>query len=122
MPARSRSQHLPPDLGLADRVGRGGDVEDRLRPLRDQLLDRIAQIARLLPELLVVPEVLADGDAEPRSGDLDQRTRLRGGIEVTRFVKNVVGWQQGLAHHRRNPAALERSEEHTSELQSLAYL
>ena len=110
VPARRGAQHPAPDLRLAHGVGRGGDVDDHLRSSRDQLLDGVAQVPRLLPELLVVPEVLADGDAQPRSRHLDQRSRLRRGIEVATFVEDVVRRQQALPDDGGDATALDESD------------
>ena len=85
-------EHPAPDFGLADGVRGGGDVEDRLGALRGQLLDGIAQVARLLPELLVVPQVLADGNADPHAGDRNQRPRILCRVEVAALVERRRRW------------------------------
>ena len=97
-PRRGR-HHVAPDVRLPQRVGRCREVHQELRALPGQLLRRVARVARLLPEELVVPEVLADGEADPHPRHLDDG-HLRRRIEVPRLVEDVVGRQQGLAPER----------------------
>ena len=47
-------------LLLADRERRGRDVHDTRGARRDQILDRVDMIALPLPEVAIVPDVLAD--------------------------------------------------------------
>ena len=63
-----------------------------------QLVGGIARVARLLPEELVVPEVLADRQPHPHAADLDHG-HFRRGIEVAGLVEHVVRGQERLARH-----------------------
>jgi hypothetical protein len=63
-PARGRAQHARPQVALLDRVGGGGHVDDELGPRRDERLHGVAAIEAARPEVSVVPDVLADRDAE----------------------------------------------------------
>ncbi len=62
---RARREHPLAQRGLVDRVRRRGDVHDHRRAGLGELADRVARVARPIPEPLVVPDVLADGEAEP---------------------------------------------------------
>ena len=74
-------------------------------PARDELLDRIVVIAPALPEIAVVPDVLADADAEPPPAELEHlRTVKR--LEVAVLVEHVVGRQQRLAETLRDRAVV----------------
>ena len=53
-------------------------------------------VAAALPEVAVVPDVLADADAEPRAGHVEHLRALER-LEVAVLVEDVVGGQQRLA-------------------------
>ena len=77
-------------------------------PARDQLFDRIVVIAPPLPEVAIVPDVLADADAEPPPAEI-QHLRTVKRLEVAVLVEHVVGRQQRLAEAVLDaPAAQER--------------
>ncbi len=58
------------------------------------------------PEVLVVPEVLADRDAEPLAAERHE-SRARARLEVAPLVEHVVRRQEALPAERRQPAARE---------------
>ena len=72
-----------------------------------QLLDRIALIEAALPELLVVPGVLADGERDVRGRRCSAELRRIAGHEIARFVEDVVGGQQHLCLPEQDLAALQ---------------
>ena len=72
-----------------------------------QHLDGILMIAAALPEIAVVPDVLADADAQPPAVQL-QDLRSAGRLEIAVFVENVVGGQQGLVKRRAHVAILQQ--------------
>ena len=91
---------------LAHVEGRGvGDDEDRAAG-GDQVLHGIAGVERALPELFVVPGVLADGDGEALVAGGEQ-VLVVGGDEVAVLVEDVVGGQQGLGLAEDDFAAAE---------------
>ena len=94
--ARHAAEHLLAPLVLAGRERRRRQVDDRLGAGADQLLDRIVVIAAPLPEVAIVPDVFADADAEPPSGDLEDLRAVER-LEVPVLVEDVVGRQQRLA-------------------------
>ena len=84
---RRGGQHARAQVALLHGVGRGRDVDDDLGAGGDQRLDRIGAVEALRPEIGVVPDVLADRDAEapaaeghggaPRSPARSSATRRR---------------------------------------------
>ncbi len=107
-PRRARGEHPLPERRLADGVGRGGDVHDEGGAGPGELRDRIPGIARPVPEPLVVPDVLADREAEPdpRRGRVGEGGAVRR-EEVARLVEDVVGGQERLAADRCQPPSVE---------------
>src|SRR6266571_1716386 len=61
---RQRAQHLQTHMALFDGVRRGGDIQDDAGSLPHEIDDRVGFVEALGPEIFVVPDVLADGDAE----------------------------------------------------------
>jgi len=59
------------------------------------------------PEIGVVPDVLADGNAQPAAAPRDRRD-VGGWFEVAPFVEHVVGRQQRLAHDVHDAAAIDQ--------------
>ena len=74
---------------------RRGNVQNDFRALRNQLLDGIAAIETFRPEILVVPDVLANRDAQLASIELKWRKNF-GRFKIAVLVENVVGRQQAL--------------------------
>ncbi len=97
----SRCACLPTENGDAERLtiacGAGAN----------ELLDRIVVVAAPLPEVAIVPDVFADADAEPASGDV-QRLRAVKRLEVPILVEDVVGRQERLAKTMFDAAAAEK--------------
>ena len=90
---RHAAQHLFAAAILADRERRRGEVDDRVGAGAHQLFDRIVVIAAALPEVAIVPNILADTDAEPASAELED-LRAVVGLEVPVLVEYVVRGQQ----------------------------
>ena len=65
-------------------------------PAADQLLDRIVVVAAALPEVAIVPDVLADADAEPPAAEVEDLRAVER-LEVAVLVEDVVGRQERLA-------------------------
>ena len=85
----SRSRCLPTEKGDAERL-------TIALPRRHQRLDGVVVVAAAFPEVAVVPDVLADADAEPAPAELEQlRAVVR--LEVAVLVEDVVGGEQLLA-------------------------
>ena len=106
VPARARGEHPLAERRLAGRVRRGGDVHDEGCAGAGELRDGIASVAGPVPEALVVPDVLADGETEPERQPPGVRggRRLRG-EEVAGLVEDVVRGEERLAPDRGDPAA-----------------
>ena len=66
------------------------------RPVLSCLLDGIAVVAPPLPEIAIVPDVLADADRAAAPADL-QDAAAASRLEVAVLVEDVVGGQQRLA-------------------------
>ena len=81
---------MPAENGDADRLTIAS------APGANQLLDRIVVVAAPLPEVAVVPDVLADADAEPPAADVEDLRAVER-LEVAVLVEDVVGGQQRLA-------------------------
>ncbi len=58
-----------------------------------RLLGRVARVELLIPEMLVVPDVFADGDADGCAAKFVNTGRVAG-LEISRFVENVVKRQE----------------------------
>ena len=90
---------------LSTSVGRGRDIQKDAGSLLDELGDGVAGMARLGPEIFVVPDIFADGDAELFAAHAVDN--LFAGLEVTRFVEHVVGGQEHFALLEDNAAVLD---------------
>ena len=88
-------QHVTAQLALADPERRRGNVKHEVSTGSHQGIDRIDRVQPLVPELLVVPRVFADGKCHAIAAERKQFLTL-GGSEVAHLIKNVVGGQQHL--------------------------
>ena len=86
---------------------RGREVDDRLRAFAGQHLDRVVVVAAALPEVAVVPDVLADADAELPAVEFEH-SGLGGGLEIPVLVENVVGGQEGFVKGLAHGAAAQQ--------------
>ena len=93
------SQHLLAQELFPHRERRRRKVDDRLCPGLRQDLDGVLVVTPPLPEIPVVPDVLADADAQPPSLQF-QNLRLRRGFEIPVLVEYIVGRQQRLMEDR----------------------
>ncbi len=100
-------QHARAQVPLLDGVGRGGDVDQDLGALGHQLLDGIFPVQPLRPEVGVVPDVLADRDAEAAAAQFDAGD-VGGRLEIPPLVEHVVGGQQRLAVQRHHAALVQQ--------------
>ncbi len=82
---------------FAEDEGRCGDVEEdfSFRWLRRGARDGVEMIERALQELFIVPEVLADGDADGVIVD-GRDFGIGAGLEVAGFVEDIVGGEEAL--------------------------
>ena len=88
---------------LAGGEGRSGEVDNGLGSRRHQLLHRIGVVATMLPKVAIVPDILADGDAEDRVLEL-QDLRLCRRLKVAVLVKDIVSGKQRLFKGPLHPA------------------
>src|SRR5690242_664739 len=88
-------EDLAPQGPLSHVVRRSVDADQYLAARRDQLLDGIAAIELPLPELFVVPGVLADRERNLRAIERVDLLAF-GRHEVTRFIEDIVRRQQHL--------------------------
>jgi hypothetical protein len=91
-------QHPLAQALLADRKRRGRHVDEQVGAGPPRLFDRIAVVAAALPEVAIVPDVLADADGDRVPANLDDVTALTG-FEVAVFVEDVVGRQERFVEH-----------------------
>ena len=97
----SRRRCLPAVNGDADML------RTTAAPARGELVDRIVMVAAPLPEIAIVPDVLADADADARAGDVEQLGAVVR-LEVAVLVEDVVGRQQRLAEALLDAAAAQQ--------------
>ena len=83
---------------LAQGEGRCGKVEDGVKALLDQGFHRVRRIAPGAPEILVVPDVFADGDPQALAAYLHQ-AGATAGLEITVLVEDIISGQKGLWQH-----------------------
>ncbi len=103
---RHGAQHAAAQRLAAGGVGAGGDVDDEAGAGPDELGDRVALVEALGPEALVVPGVLADGQADGHAVQVEGGVLL-GGLEVAHLVEDVVVRQQHLVAALDDAAVLE---------------
>ncbi len=103
---------VPPHGRLLQRERTGRHVDEEVRVLVRELAHRIPVIQAPRPERLVVPDVLADRDAQAHALELERRHGA-GRLEVAVLVEDVVGGQQRLLPAPRHaPLAAERDRVH----------
>ena len=103
------AEHSLPELRFPQRVGGRRDVHHQFSTTRDQVGDGVALVAGVVPEALVVPDVLADREAEPEPHRPGRRSRARRRRqEVAGLVEDVVGGEQRFPPHRCDPAILQQ--------------
>ena len=102
-PAGDGLKHLETHLALAHVIRRGGNVDEQVHSLGGKFLHRVALVKFAVPKLLVVPDVLADGDRHARAVDLVDRLAFRR-LKVAPLVEDIVGRQKHLALPEGNPA------------------
>ena len=61
---RDGLQHVVTQLDFLCTVRRRGNIQQQIGPGVNALIDRISGVELFLPEMLVVPDVFADGDSE----------------------------------------------------------
>ena len=91
-------------LGVPEGRGRQVDVDGGV--LAHQLFQRIEGVEAARPEILIVPRILADGDGEPQTIELDDLLPARG-QKVALFVEYVVEGQQALVLFEQDLASVE---------------
>ena len=88
VPLGQAGDHALPEFELPRGEGRRGHVDDEVGPVFTRLLHRVAMVAGSLPEVLVVPDVLADADravaASPPRGCRRQGPVRSSGLRRTR--------------------------------------
>src|SRR5439155_13532864 len=80
-------------LVFAQLPWRSRDVENDLRSRCRQFRSGVAPVPALAPEILIVPDIFADRQANLLAVELDYKI-LVGRLEVAILVKNIVGRQQ----------------------------
>ena len=104
----SERDHAAAERILAEVPRRRAEVDDKLRAGAHDLLHGVDRILPLREELLVVPAVFADHDANAHACVLDDvLLGLAPRLEVTAFVEHVVRRQQALARDDARLAAKE---------------
>ncbi len=101
------AKHALPQNLLAGDEGRRRKIHYCLRARFGQHLDWILMIPAALPEIPVVPDVLADADAQAPAVQL-QDLRTHGRLEIAVFIEDIVGGEQGLVKRGTHIAILEQ--------------
>ena len=96
MAACDRPKHFEADLALAHVIRRGGYVDQDVQALGGEFLHRVALVEFAVPELFVVPNVLADGDRQARTAGFVDALAFRR-LKVAPFVEDIVGRQKHLS-------------------------
>ncbi len=91
---------------LADIPRRGVDGNDDLRAFVHEFFDWVALIAAVLPELLIVPAVFADGEGDFGAGQFEDFLRCAR-KEIAGFVEDVVVREQHFDLLKYDAAVLE---------------
>jgi hypothetical protein len=102
-------EHLVPHAILAEVPGRGGDIEDDAGTLAGEVQRGIARVTALPPEILVIPHVFADGEADLDAVELDRRVP-GGRLEITVLIKHIVSGQQRFGARGDNAPVLEQGD------------
>src|SRR5258708_22272702 len=98
---------MHPQGSIVDGVGRSGNVNDYAGSLCSQFGDWVAVVASHRPEVLVVPHVLANRDAQLFVAEAEYFL-FRGWLKIARLVEYIVGRQQHLALLEDNLAAAQQ--------------
>src|SRR5437667_377111 len=102
-------EHIVTQPDFSARKRRGRDIQQQLRAGANGFLHRVARVELLLPEVLVVPGILANRHPELPPFDFVQTRRIPR-LEVARFVEHVVKGEQDLAviEHALSPVEKRR--------------
>ncbi len=103
----NRTQHIHPQRALVYGVRRSRNIDDDAGSLRSQLRYRVAVVASHCPEVLVVPHVFANRDAQFLVREAEHLL-LRCGLKIARLVEHVVGRQQHFALLKHNSASAQQ--------------
>ena len=90
---RDALKHFQSCALLAFAPGRRRKVQDDFRSLRDEFLYRVAAVNPLRPEILVIPDVLTNCDAELATVE-NKRLNFFGRLKITVLIKHIIGRQQ----------------------------
>src|SRR5580693_5273249 len=93
---RNRSQHLKSQGAFVQCIRRSRNIQQHCSSLPENLGDGVSWIQWFRPKVFVVPNVLADGDAQILTMNLEDRLVIRR-LEIPRFVEDIIGGQQHLA-------------------------
>ena len=93
--AGNGSEHLAAELALAYPEGRRRDIQNKVASSFDQLVHRIKPVELAVPEVLVVPRILANGESHAVATEIEQLLRICRG-EVAHLIEDVVGGKQHL--------------------------
>ena len=107
MLARRVGQHPFTEGRFFDVEGRGGHVDQQVGAGTAHGRHRVAVVERPRKDVLVVPDVLADGQRQPSPPEFDHLVGLAR-LEVAALVEHVVGRQEPLYGPVQHPAVLEQ--------------
>ena len=100
-------EHLHAEPIFAEVPGRSGDVEKNLRASLDELTRGVAQVAALVPKRFVVPDILADRQADFASVEIDGGVFLSR-LKIAVLVEDIVGREQHLRAGREDFPMLQK--------------
>ena len=101
--AGDRAKHAEAKITFIDGVRRSGDVQEKTGALGDEFENGIAGVHGGSPEVFVVPDIFADGDAELLVVEAIDVLAIAG-KEIAGFIENVVGGKKHLALFEDNAA------------------
>ncbi|HEX3990417.1 MAG TPA: hypothetical protein VHX39_04510 [Acetobacteraceae bacterium] len=104
MAAHDSAKHFRAQFPLAQMEGRGVYTDEHIRPGLHQLIDGVAPIKPVRPELLVVPGVFTDGERDVISAHFPDQLRI-GGDEISHFIEHVISGKEDLGLPHRDLAA-----------------
>ena len=99
------TEHVVAQLFLAEMVRRRGNIQEQARARFHQIHNRISLVVGDAAVILVVPNVLADRQAQLVPAEFGNRVGV-GWLEITVLVEHVVRRQESLEAARDNPSAV----------------
>src|SRR5712664_1246445 len=108
MSNRDRPKHFKSQRTLVNGVGGGCYIQQYGSSLPNNFCYRVAVVTAVSPEVLIVPDIFANRDAQLLAIEAEYRLPFRR-LKIARFVEDVINGKQHLALLENHaPAANER--------------